>query len=160
VLDIGCGGGEPIARHLIGRGCRVAGIDSSPRLVAAGRARVPHRDVEGAEWQVADMRAIDLGRRFDGLIAWDRVFHLGFADQRRVVGTFARHAAPLAALMFTSGPAHGEAIGAFEGEPLCHASLAPSEYRALLGRHGFDLVAHRAEDPACGGHTVWLARLR
>ena len=42
-----------------------------------------------------------------------------------------------AALMFTSGPAHGEAIGSFAGEPLYHASLDPAEYRSLLDRNGF-----------------------
>ena len=61
--------------------------------------------------------------------------------------------------MFTSGPAHGEAIGSFAGEPLYHASLDPSEYRSLLDRNGFDVVSQVAEDPACGGHTVWLAQL-
>jgi hypothetical protein len=73
---------------------------------------------------------------------------------------FRAHAAPGAALMFTSGPSDGEAIGTFHGEPLYHASLAPDEYRALLRRHGFDVISHRAEDPGCGGRTIWLARLR
>ena len=62
--------------------------------------------------------------------------------------------------MFTSGPSDGEAIGTFQGEPLYHASLSPDEYRALLDRHGFEVVAYEAEDPECGGHTIWLARLR
>ncbi|MFD2843650.1 hypothetical protein [Paracoccus cavernae] len=73
-------------------------------------------------------------------------------------GTFARLAAPRAALIFTSGPAGGEAIGRFQGEALYHASLDPEEYRALLSAHGFVVLDHRAEDPACGGATVWLAK--
>jgi hypothetical protein len=106
---------------------------------------------------VADMRTLSLGRTFDGLIAWDSFFHLTPDDQRRMFAVFQNHAAPQAALMFTSGPAHGEAIGTFEGEPLYHASLAPQEYHALLDAHGFRVVRHVAEDPACNGHTVWLA---
>ena len=62
--------------------------------------------------------------------------------------------------MFTSGPAFGEAIGTFEGEPLYHGSLDPAEYRALLDAQGFEVVAHVAEDATCGGHTIWLARRR
>ena len=69
------------------------------------------------------------------------------------------HAAPGAALMFTSGPAHGVAMGQFRGEPLYHASLDPAEYRALLDANGFEVAAHAAEDSNCGGRTVWLARL-
>ena len=65
-----------------------------------------------------------------------------------------------AALLFTSGPRHGEAIGTFHGEPLYHGSLAAAEYRRLLNNNGFDVIANVAEDPDCGGHTVWLARMR
>ena len=61
--------------------------------------------------------------------------------------------------MFTSGPAHGVAIGTFEGEPLYHASLDGAEYRALLHQNGFTVMAHVTEDPACGRHTIWLAQL-
>ena len=59
--------------------------------------------------------------------------------------------------MFTSGPTHGEAIGQFEGEPLYHGSLDRAEYLALLETHGFRVVEQVTEDPACGGHTVWLS---
>jgi hypothetical protein len=62
--------------------------------------------------------------------------------------------------MFTSGPAHGEAIGEFEGESLYHASLASEEYKFLLSANGFEVVAHALEDPTCGKHTIWLARQR
>jgi hypothetical protein len=71
---------------------------------------------------------------------------------------FADHAAPRAALMFTSGPSHGVAVGNFEGEPLYHASLDPDDYRALLNGNGFAVVSHVADDAECGGHTVWLAQ--
>jgi hypothetical protein len=60
--------------------------------------------------------------------------------------------------MFTSGPAHGEAIGSYHGEPLYHASLDADEYAALLSAQGFEILAHVAEDATCGRHTVWLAR--
>jgi SAM-dependent methyltransferase len=153
VLDLGCGTGEPIARHLAQRGLVVTGVDSSPAMIALCRARLPAADLH-----VADMRQLDLPRRFDGILAWDSFFHLSVEDQVRMFAIFARHAAPGAALMFTSGPARGEAIGSFAGEPLYHASLDPQEYRDLLHRHGFVVVGHVSEDPACGGHTVWLAR--
>lgn len=153
VLDLGCGMGEPIARHLIERGCTVTGIDSSAPLIALCRERFQQQN-----WLVADMRELALGRRFDGLIAWDSFFHLKPDDQRRMFPLFRQHAAEGAALLFTSGPAHGEAIGSFEGEPLYHGSLDPAEYRALLDANDFAVVEHIVEDPNCGGHTVWLAQ--
>jgi len=155
VLDIGCGSGEPIGRYIIGKGHAVTGIDSSPELIGMCRERLPEGD-----WRVADMRALRLGRRFGGLLAWDSFFHLGHEDQRRMFPVFRDHAAPRAALMFTSGPAHGVAIGVYRGEPLHHASLDAAEYRAVLDAHGFDVVSQVVADPACGHHTVWLAQLR
>lgn len=152
ILDIGCGAGEPIASHMVGRGFQVTGIDSSPSLIAMCRDRLPDQD-----WQVADMRLLALGATFDGLVAWDSFFHLTAEDQRAMFPVFRAHARPGAALMFTSGPAHGEAIGSFGGEALYHASLDPEEYTALLAANGFVPVDFVREDPDCGGHTVWLA---
>ena len=41
VLDLGCGMGEPIARYLIARGCRVTGVDTSQPMLALCRTRFP-----------------------------------------------------------------------------------------------------------------------
>ena len=127
-------------------------------MIALFRVNLPGEAAEAAE--VADMRSLSLDRRFGGLIAWDSLFHLAPHEQRPMFPVFGDHALPDAPLLFTSGPAAGEAIGTLQGEPLYHASLGPDEYRLLLGRNGFDVVAHAAEDPDCGGHTVWLARHR
>lgn len=153
VLDIGCGMGEPIAAWLIGRGFRVTGVDSSPSLIALATRRFPEQS-----WQVADMRELALEERFDGLISWHSFFHLKPEDQRPMFARFAGHSAPGAALMFTSGPEHGEEIGEWRGEPLYHGSLDPDEYRRLLGANGFTLVDHKLRDPDCGESNVWLAR--
>jgi hypothetical protein len=62
--------------------------------------------------------------------------------------------------MFTTGPSQGEAIGSYAGEPLYHASLDRAEYEDLLLANGFIVLSHLADDPACGGHTVWLTQYR
>jgi SAM-dependent methyltransferase len=154
VLDIGCGSAQPIARYFIEMGCEVTGIDSSVALISICKSRFP-----GQDWFVADMRHLSLDRRFHGLLAWDSFFHLCPEDQRSMFPLFRRHAAPKAALMFTSGPSHGEAIGAWKGEPLYHGSLDEAEYRLLLNQNDFEVVSHIVEDPSCGHHTVWLAQL-
>jgi SAM-dependent methyltransferase len=153
VLDLGCGPGRPVAQHMIERGLRVTGIDSSPAMIELCRSRLPDH-----EWLVADMRQLALGRRFDGILAWDSFFHLDYAAQRLMFAVFDNHASAGAMLMFNSGPEHGEAIGEFEGDPLYHASLAPSEYEALIGRSGFEVIQHKANDPEAGGRTVWLCQ--
>jgi SAM-dependent methyltransferase len=153
VLDLGCGMGEPIARYVIEAGHPMTGIDGAPAMIDLCKARFPTQD-----WHVADMRDLVLGRRFDGVIAWDSFFHLAPDDQRRMFPVFRRHAARGAALLFTSGPAEGVAMGEYHGDPLYHASLEADEYRDLLAANGFAVIAHAVEDPTCGGHTIWLAR--
>ena len=153
ILDIGCGSGEPIARYLISGGHDVTGIDSSETMIALCRERFPAQS-----WIVADMRKLNLGRRFSGTLAWDSFFHLTQDEQRAMFAVFAAHVADGGALMFTSGPRAGEALGSYQGEPLYHASLDPEDYQRLLAAHGFDIVDHAAEDATCGGHTVWLAQ--
>lgn len=155
VLDLGCGAGEPIASYLSARGHAVTGVDSSAAMVAMFRARLPHQRA-----RVADMRTLCLEQRFQGILAWDSFFHLNHEDQRGMFAVFRAHAAPRAMLMFTSGPAHGEAMGSLEGEPLYHASLDPAEYRQLLENEGFAVLANVANDQSCRGRTVWLAQLQ
>ncbi len=134
-------------------GLRVTGVDGSRTLISLCRDRMPDQ-----EWIVADMRMLALGRRFDGVLAWDSFFHLNPNDQRRMFGVFAAHATASAPLMFNTGPAHGKAVGCYRGDPLYHASLDAAEYEALLAQSGFDVVSHLVEDwETGGGRTVWLA---
>lgn len=152
ILDIGCGMGEPIARWFIERGFRVTGVDSAPALIAICRERFPTQ-----EWIVADMRALELGRGFDGVLAWHSLFHLSPDEQRPMFARFAAHAKSGAPLMFTSGPDHDEEIGEWMGEPLYHGSLSPAEYQERLEAAGFGAISHAPRDPGGGGATVWLA---
>ena len=153
ILDIGCGSGRPIAQHFIRSGFEIVGIDSSPSLIESCRSTFPDQT-----WIVADMRSLSLRRKFQGIIAWDSLFHLSHDDQRAMFEVFREHAADEAALIFTSGPSHGESLGSVKGERLYHASLSSHEYQNLLAAHGFRVIRHEVEDPQCGGHTVWLAR--
>jgi SAM-dependent methyltransferase len=153
VLDLGCGGGIPVARNLADHAVHVTGVDSSPAMISLCRTRLPEH-----EWIVADMRSLSFGRSFDGILAWDSFFHLKPDDQRRMFAVFAAHAGDAAILMFNTGPAHGEGIGSYRGDPLYHASLDPDEYEHLLAANGFEVIDHVVEDPIAGGRTVWLAR--
>jgi len=155
VLDLGYGGGSPVALHMAAHGFHVTGVDSSPTLISLCQTRMSDQ-----EWIVGDMRSLALGRRFQGVLAWDSFFHLRHQDQRRMFKIFAAHAAPAAILMFNAGFGHGEAVGSYQGDPLYHASLDASEYQALLTDFGFELIEHSINDPAKGGRIFWLARSR
>jgi SAM-dependent methyltransferase len=137
ILDLGCGSGRPVAQYMVGCAFNVTGVDSSPTLISLCRQRLPNQ-----EWIVGDMRSLQLSRRFDGMLAWDSFFHLRPKEQRRMFNVFAQHAAPSAVLMFNTGPASGEAVGEYRGDPLYHASLSGDEYKELLRSIGFEVIAH------------------
>jgi predicted TPR repeat methyltransferase len=153
ILDLGCGSGEPIARFFLEAGYFVTGIDVAPAMLEICRARFPQ-----AWWIQCDMRSMTLRRRFDAIIAWDSFFHLPAIDQRRMFPVFQQHIARHGLLLFTSGPRAGTVIGSMHGHELFHASLDAEEYESLLKIHGFEVLLHRVQDPACGDHTVWLAQ--
>jgi SAM-dependent methyltransferase len=153
VLDLGCGAGDPIARHFVEHGYNVTGVDAAPAMIALCRQRFPE-----ATWIEADMRGLALARRFDAIIAWDSFFHLDQDEQRAMFPVFARHIAPGGKLLFTSGPRADIAMGSMYGEDVFHASLDPEEYEFLLEAAGFRMLRFQPEDPKCGGHTVWLAQ--
>lgn len=153
ILDLGCGAGEPVAAHLITQGRRVCGVDFAGPSLALARRRFPrHRWIEG------DMRRLDLPHLFAGIVAWDSFFHLAPDEQARTLPLIARHLAPGGAFLVTVGPAASEALGAVNGAPVYHSSLAPEDYRARLEACGLRTEAFAPEDPDCDFHSVLLAR--
>ncbi len=153
VLDLGCGGGEPIARWLMDAGFAITGVDVSPAMLEIARARWPAGD-----WRAADMRALDLGARFDGIVAWDSFFHLAPEAQRACIARMAAHLVPGGVLLLTVGPDAGEAQGSVGGEPVYHASLAPADHATCLDRNGLRLTGFLAEDEDTDRHSVLMAR--
>ncbi|MEW5424208.1 class I SAM-dependent methyltransferase [Amorphus sp. 3PC139-8] len=153
ILDLGCGTGDPIAHYMEARGFRVTGVDASQAMIALAREKRPDRD-----WRVADMRALDLGQRFDGIVGWDSFFHLTRDEQRVVLPLLARHLSTGGRLMLTVGPEDGEVDGHVGDDRVYHSSLSPAAYRVLLAGHGLTVIDFVAEDPDCDFHTILLAR--
>lgn len=153
ILDLGCGGGEPVARYMIDSGRSLTGVDVSQNMIGLSRTRFGrHTFIH------SDMRTVAIDQRFDGVLAWDSLFHLPHQDQADMlqkIGRWMNHGAPL---LFNSGPARGEVIGTQFGDPLYHASLDPHEYRELFRLFGLSEMAYVPEDQSTGGRTVWLAR--
>lgn len=65
ILDVGCGTGRH-ARSLAERGYQVLGVDISPKMIETATTLSA---ASGAEFAVADARALDLGRTFDAAVS-------------------------------------------------------------------------------------------
>lgn len=153
VLDLGCGAGEPIARWFIAEGFQVTGVDFAEPMLEIARARWPDGD-----WRQGDMRHLDLGETFEGIIAWDSFFHLRPDEQRLCIAHMARHLVPGGSLLVTVGHKAGEVSGTVGGEAVYHASLSPTDYVLCLEQNGLRLTGFLAEDPETNEHSVLMAR--
>ena len=101
---------------------------------------------------------MDLDRAFDGILSWNGFFHLSPQEQRVALPRIADHLNPGGPLLLTIGPEAGEVMGAVAGECVYHASLAPSEYAAILHSCDVSVIAFAAKDTDCGDHSILLAR--
>lgn len=153
VLDLGCGTGYPIADFFLKNHFRVTGVDGAYAMIDIARSKFPD-----ATWILADMRQLELNKKFSAIVAWDSFFHLTKPEQEQMFTVFKNHIKTSGFLLFTSGPKEGEALGDMNGQVLYHASLSPERYRLLLKDHDFEVIDFIPEDPTCGGHTIWLCR--
>ena len=148
VLDLGCGHGEPVARILMERGCRVFGVDASLRLLEEFRRRFPRAMVEHAAVEESEF----FERTFDGIIAWGLMFLLSAETQAVVIQKAARalqlggrflFTAPREAVRWKDAITGGESI-----------SLGREEYRRILADAGLRLDGERNDE---GGNHYYFA---
>jgi SAM-dependent methyltransferase len=126
VLDLGCGHGVPISQTLIDHGLSVYGVEASPTLCAAFRARFPHAYADCAS--VEGSRFFD--RRFDAVIAWGLMFLLAREAQARVIPKVAAALNPGGKFLFTAPRQNCGWPDAMTGQT--SISLGAAAYRRII----------------------------
>jgi SAM-dependent methyltransferase len=142
VLDLGCGHGVPISQALVDEGFAVAGIDASPTLVAAFRARFPAADVDCAAVEASAL----FRRAFDGAVAWGLLFLLSADAQRRVIRHVGQALAPGGRFLFTAPREAGTWRDALTGRQ--SVSLGADAYGRALGAEGLVLTGEYDDEGA------------
>jgi cyclopropane fatty-acyl-phospholipid synthase-like methyltransferase len=153
VLDLGCGGGEPIARYFIENGVDVKGIDYSHNMINICRERFPEY-----EWVKDDMRDLKVEGSFDAVVSWGAFFHLTIDQQRYTLPKICHLLNVNGFLLITVGDQEGEVTGTVAGENVYHASLSKNEYENILHDNGLDILEFNINDPNCYGFSVLLGK--
>src|SRR5882762_9177985 len=99
VLDLGCGCGVPIARHLAALGHQVLGIDISRTQIERAERLVPdarfiHGDVSDASFEPAS---------FDGIVCLYMLIHLPRPEQQALIRKMSVWLRPGGTLLATTG---------------------------------------------------------
>lgn len=109
ILDVGCGTGEDLG-HFASHGVEGVGVDLQPLMLQ--RAKLKYPDVTFTE---ADMRHLDLGRRFEAVISFGYALSNLHTDSdiAAALHSIARHCVPGALLILEALalPADQAAIG-------------------------------------------------
>ena len=141
ILDLGCGTGMPISQALIERGFHVYGVDASPTLVTAFRARFPGVPIECATVEDSDF----FGRTFDAVLAWGLFFLLDEELQRSLIKKIGGVLRSGGRLLFTAPKQSGSfPADAMTGRP--QFSLGYEEYRKALEAEGLSLVGTHTDE--------------
>jgi len=153
ILDLGCGTGKPILAYLLSLGRTVVAVDASKEILKLAAQNFPDQ-----AFILQDMRDLDLPEKFDAIIAWHSFFHLPAIDQPLMFPIFKQYLNPGGILVFTSGPAAGEAWSRLNEEDVFHASLSPTDYEQLLQENKFIVLKKAFEDPTVGKASVWVCQ--
>jgi SAM-dependent methyltransferase len=140
VLDLGCGHGVPISKALIDEGLAVYGIDASPSLVAAFRARFPDIPVECSAIEHSQL----FGRTFDGVIAWGLMFLLAPDVQAVLIHKVALALQPGGRFLFTAPHQACEWLDNLTGQK--SVSLGSDRYRKIVESEGLALVGETEDE--------------
>ncbi|MGE3274169.1 MAG: class I SAM-dependent methyltransferase [Vicinamibacterales bacterium] len=142
ILDLGCGDGNPISRFLIGKRCRVVGLDSASEMIARYRTHFPSTPAQCLRVQDAQFQA----GSFDAVVAWGMLFHLSAAEQAEVLASVAKWLAPGGVFLFTSGDAEEIAESTMDGVRFRYVSLGSRRYREVLETAGMHIVEEHADE--------------
>lgn len=134
ILDIGCGNGIPNAAWLSYKGFIVTGIDASTSMIQMAK----EESIHDASFHVVNMLNFETDQMFDGVLAWDSLFHLPYEAQHSMYHRIASWIKPEGWFLFT----HGNRDGAIQGddmygEKFFYSALDTSHVQSLLIAGGF-----------------------
>ena len=153
ILDVGCGTGLPLMKRMVDFGADVIGVDISSEMVRKAKANVP-----GASIIEGDILTLAFEETFDGVLAWDSLFHLPLDHQEQAIRNIASLLKPNGVFLFTAGGSEGELRSTMFDTEFYYSSLSPQKYENILANESCHMILNEIDDQSSGGHRVLLCR--
>lgn len=146
VLDIGCGTGIPNAKYISKKGLMVTGIDISTKLINKAK-----KNTSKVKFIQADIAEFQTNEGFDGIIAWDSLFHLRLNEHEPVFRKIYSFLKFNGFFLFThGGGTGGEITGEMFGHQFSYSTLGPKKTKQLLLSLGFAIIRWKIYDQGSG----------
>lgn len=136
VLDIGCGTGYPIAKYLCDQNFFVTGVDISSEMIK--EARKLH--LKNATFINKDFLDFSSDKLFDGIIAFDSIWHIARNKQVEVFYKISSLIKKGGYFIFTHGNCNGETIGIMFDQKFYYSALDITEIKILFSKLGFKFI--------------------
>ncbi|MFD1673932.1 class I SAM-dependent methyltransferase [Alicyclobacillus fodiniaquatilis] len=149
VLDIGCGTGIPLTRYLVSSGASVTGLDISAKMLEKARQMLPE-----VTFITSDITSCMINGNFDGVLAWDALFHIPLEKQIDTLKKVIRSLRPSGVALFTTGGHRGELVSEMFGQKFYYSSLSKRQYEDILAEENCQVLFNEVDDPSGHGHRV------
>ncbi len=161
ILDLGCGTGNPIAKHIIQKGFRLVGVDQSEKMLEIAKTVVPE-----AQLIHADMESVQFNDKFGAIVAWDSIFHVERKNHSAIFHKLSNSLEIGGRLFLSAGgsdpvsddPSAEGFTSEMFGHIFYYSGYAPDVTRKLLVAEGFEIEVWEVDDPSSRGHIAVIAR--
>ncbi|MEN2402474.1 class I SAM-dependent methyltransferase [Flavobacterium sp. MC2016-06] len=135
ILDIGCGTGLPIAKYFSMNNFSITGIDASSKMIETAKSN----KIENAEFLICDFFDFNSDQKFNGIIAWDSLFHFPKQRQIEIYRKVYDLLLPGGYFLFTHGKEEGEHVDKMFGESFYYSCLSRDFVLNLMTEIGFEI---------------------
>ncbi len=152
ILDIGCGSGLPITKYLCDKGFAVTGIDYSDKMIEmAKKSSIP------ANFILSDFFDFTTSEKFDGIIAWDSLWHITKSKQESIYPKISNLLKPNGLFLFTHGNVDDEHIDTMMGEQFYYSALSEADIVENINRNNLVMEYSYRNFIEDGSHRTYVA---
>ena len=143
MLDLGCGGGEPVTGYFARKGFVVTGVDISDEMI-----RIAHEQIPQGTFIRADMTDIHFApASFDLIVSTFAIIHVPQKEQDLLLKNIRAWLKQSGIAYLVLGAANDEEIiREWKGVTMYWSHFGPDEYREKFKQIGLDIIWEEIED--------------
>jgi 2-polyprenyl-3-methyl-5-hydroxy-6-metoxy-1,4-benzoquinol methylase len=143
LLDLGCGGGEPVTAYFARKGFQITGVDISEQMIEIARKQLPQGEFIRCDMTESEFDEAD----FDLIVSTFAIIHIPQPEQEQLFRNILRWLKSSGIAFLTLGAKNEESIlQEWKGVTMYWSHFGPEEYRTMLGNLGFGILWEELED--------------